>query len=1155
MLLLQERIPQTGLFHPHEAEVQGARATTGETETQLRILRKPGSARPEVQLLSNGRYHGMLTHAGGGYSRHRDMATTRWREDGTRDPQGTFCYLRDVESGQFWSTALQPTAVAMDQYEAIFSDAKVEFRGSRNGYESHLEIAISAEDDIELRRLRLSNRSRRTRTIEITTYAEVVLAPAISDEVHPAFSNLFVQTEIVRAKQALLCTRRPRAHDEVPPWMFHLIAVHDADITEISYETDRARFLGRGNTPRAPDALTGQAKLSDTDGSVLDPVVAIRCRIELAPGQTAMVDMVYGVGGDREACAGLVDKYRDRRLADRVFDLTGPTVRWCAGRSMPAKAEAQLYERLGRAGAVRQSAAARRPGSAAAEPARPVRTVGACDLRRPADRAAEDHRRGEHRAGPADGAGARVLAAQGAARGPGDLEREQERLSPAAAGPDPGHGLGRSGIQRAGPARRHLRAPGAADLAGRPGAAAGGGAGDRQRRARHLAAQVGRHAPPERALPAKLPESTAVPTVEPLASSDAGLPPPAGDAEDQHEGVHDPWPFLPLVTGTLFDNGLGAFAADGREYVVVSREGAPTPAPWSNVVANARLGTVVSESSPGYTWFENAHEFRLTPWHNDPVSDTGGEAFYLRDEETGRVWSPMPLPCRGRGAYRTRHGFGYTVHEHEEDGIASELWIYVAVEDAVKFSVLRLRNLSGRTRRLSATGYVEWVLGDLRSKSQMHVVCERDTGSGALFARNPYNTEFGGRVAFFDTDAGDCSWTADRTEFLGRNGSLAEPAALKRERLSGRLGVGLDPCAAIQVPIDLADGQSQETVFRLGAGRDYDEAQALARRVGGVGKAYDALDAVRIHWRVLLTTVQVSTPDPSVDALANGWLLYQTLGCRYVARSGYYQSGGAFGFRDQLQDSMATLHAIPALTREHLLLSAAHQFPQGDVMHWWHPPRGRGVRTRCSDDYLWLPLATCRYLEVTGDTGVPEEQVGFVEGRPVNPDEEGYYDLPVASRLRQSLYQHCVLALQRGCSLVGERGLPLIATGDWNDGMNRVGEANRGESVWLGFFLHEILQRFAEVATQRGDTAFADWCAGQSAQLRGNLESPRMGRGVVPAGLGSTMARRWAPPGATNAGSIRYRRAGRCCRAWPARSAPGRRSIRSIAISCARRPA
>jgi cellobiose phosphorylase len=505
---------------------------------------------------------------------------------------------------------------------------------------------------------------------------------------------------------------------------------------------------------------------------------------------------------------------------------------------------------------------------------------------------------------------------------------------------------------------------------------------------------------------------------------------------------------------------------------------------------------VVSESTTGYTWSENAHEFRLTPWHNDPIGDPAGEVFYLRDEQTGRFWSPTPLPCRGEGAYRVRHGFGYSVYEHVEDGIASELWVYVARDETVKFSVLRVRNDSDRTRRLSATGYVEWILGDLHARTQMHVVTELEPENegGAIIARNAYNTEFSGRVAFFDADGAGHdddirrSFSADRTEFIGRNGSLHAPAALLRERLSGKFGAGMDPCTAIQVPVDLAPGQTRDVVFRLGTGRTHADAIATARRMRGPDAAYDALDEVRVYWLRTLGAVQVETPEPTVDLLANGWLLYQTIACRYFARSGYYQSGGAFGFRDQLQDTMAMLHAEPKLARNHLLLCAEHQFTDGDVQHWWHPPLDRGVRTRCSDDYLWLPLATCRYVEATGDRNVLNERASYVEGRRVNHDEESYYDLPSRSGLRETLYQHCVRSLQRALELFGERGLPLMQTGDWNDGMNRVGEGGRGESVWLGFFLFDVLKRFNVLARDRGDLLFAERCMETSRELQANLE-------------------------------------------------------------------
>lgn len=1079
LLLLQERVPRTGLFHVHQAESAGNRSLSADTEAPLRVILDPDHGRPGVQLLSNGRYHAMLSSAGGGYSRKRDMAVTRWREDATRDHWGNFCYLRDVGSGQVWSATHQPTCVAVEGYQAIFSDAKAEFRGRHLGYDTHLEIAISAEDDVELRRLRISNRSRHHRVVEITTYAEVVLAPSLTDELHPAFGNLFVQSEILADKQALLCTRRARSHDEAAPWMFHLVAVHDADIGAISYETDRARFLGRGHGPRMPRALVADEALSGTAGSVLDPIVAIRCRIELAPDQRAQIDMVYGVGPQREACVELVDKYRDRRLADRVFDLALTHSQVVRRQINASQADAVLYERL--AGMVLYTQpllraepwllAQNRRGQSglwghAISGDLPIvlLRVSDSDNIELVRQMVQAHAYWRLKGLRAD------LVIWNESQAGYRQQLQDQIVGMVAADPEatlldrPGGIFVRPAEHISDEDRILLQTVARAIVSDRHGS---------------LAAQLDRHPAIARALPPPLaagPRHEALPPGLPDAAS---VPQVFVDAEALRAA--DPGP-------VLFDNGQGAFAADGREYLIDLDEGGATPAPWSNVIANAQFGSVLSESACGYSWLENAHEFRLTPWHNDPVTDSSGEAFYLRDEDSGAVWSPMALPCRGSGRYRTRHGFGYSVYEHVEDGIASELWVYVDLQHPVKYSLLRLRNLSGRPRRLSATGYVEWVLGDIRAHSRMHVVSEVDAASGVVTARNPYNSEFEGRVAFFDVDAEVRGFTADRVEFLGRNGHPGAPAALLRQRLSGRQGAGLDPCAALQVPIVLDAGQAFETVFRLGAEVTGERALQLAAATRGSAHAQDALEAVREHWDTALSGVQVSTPDPAVDLLANGWLLYQTLASRCLGRSGYYQSGGAFGFRDQLQDTMALVHAQPALSRAHLLLSAAQQFVQGDVLHWWHPPQGRGVRTRCSDDYLWLPVAVCRYVEVSGDRGVLDERVRLIEGRPLSQDEESYYDLPHGAGMSDSLYGHCVLALRRGCELTGGRGLPLIGGGDWNDGLNRVGIGGRGESVWLGFFLCEALRRFAPLAQAHGDATFAAYCQAGSQRLQDNLQ-------------------------------------------------------------------
>jgi cyclic beta-1,2-glucan synthetase len=1068
MLLLQERIPKATAPYVPTSDLSGTRAAATSPETTVRVFNTPATPTPEVQLLSNGRYHVMLTNAGGGYSRWKDIAVTRWREDRTCDNWGTFVYLRDVTSGRFWSTAHQPalqgSAHAADTYEAIFSESRAEFRCHQHDLDAHTEIAVSPEDDIELRRLTLTNRSRTRRTIEVTSYAEVVLAPAAADALHPAFSNLFVQTEILRKPPAILCTRRPRSVDEPAPWMFHLMAMHGADVGASSYETDRARFLGRGNTVANPQAMRGASELSGSHGSVLDPIVAIRQRLTLEPEASATINVVSGIGETRDTCLGLVEKYQDRCLADRVFELAWTHSQVVLRQINATEADAQLYGRF--AGSVLYANALLRAASSVLVKNRRSQSglwgyaisgdlpIVLLQIGDPTNIELVRQLVQAHAYWRLKGLAVDLVIWIEEHMGYRQLFHEQI-MGLIAAGVEanvtdrPGGIFVRSGEQIPDEDRVLLQTVARAILTDHQGT---------------LAEQMNRRDPLEET----------VPCLTPTRAHRADQPAPQTTS-------------APSRPDLIFFNGLGGFTPDGREYVITTAPGHVTPAPWVNVLANPHFGTVVSESGSAYTWSENAHEFRLTPWGNDPVSDASGEAFYLRDEESGHFWSPTPLPSRGSTPYISRHGFGYSVFEHTEGGIGSELWVYVALDAAVKFMVLKVRNTSGRSRRLSVTGYVEWVLGDLRQKSAPYVVTEIDPGSGAILARNPYNTEFADRVAFFDTNGATRIVSGDRTAFVGRNGTLRSPSALTRARLSGKVGAALDPCAAIQIPFELVDGQEHEIVFTLGVGRDAEDAANLLKRCRDSAAARAALEAVWQHWAHTLGAVQVETPDPALNVLTNGWLLYQTLACRLWARSGFYQSGGAFGFRDQLQDAMALVHAAPHLLREHLLLCATHQFREGDVQHWWHPPSDRGVRTHCSDDYLWLPLATCRYVESTGDTGVLEESIPFLDGRPVNAEEDSYYDLPRRSEEAASLYEHCVRAILNGLRF-GTHGLPLMGSGDWNDGMNRVGELGQGESVWLGFFLYDGLMRFADLARRRSDLSLATRCQEEAAQLRRNLE-------------------------------------------------------------------
>ncbi len=1059
-LLLQERAPRTGAgVFATNLELEESGPLSGEVGGVMRVFTNPSSRMPEVHLLSNGSYHVAISSAGGGYSRWRDLAVTRWREDATRDCWGFFVYLRDVETGQFWSTALQPTLRATKGYEAIFTQARAEFRARQADLEIHTEISVSPEDDVELRRITLTNHASTPRTIELTSYAEVVLAPAAADAAHPAFSNLFVQTEFVRATSTILCTRRARTATEKPAWLLHLVAGAGGTGTGDSCETDRSRFIGRGRTLAHPAALQSGEPLSDTAGSVLDPIVSLRRAVTLAAGESAAVDFVLGVTEDREAALALVEKYRNARIVDRAFELAWTHSQVTLRHLDATEAEAQIFGRL--AGAVIYADPSRRAGPGVLL----------------------NNRRGQSglwsygisgdvplvvvKAGNAD----RIEIVRQLIRAHSYWRLKGLTVELLILNQD-------TSVYRQSLHERitNVIASGVgAQMLDQPGGIFVRRLEQISNDDRVLLQSVARmifddeNGTWPELLDQRREAEPHVPQLAPARSASPEPPPPLPPRE------------------LIFHNGFGGFTRDGHEYVMTLQPGQMTPAPWVNVLANPYFGTVVSESGGAYTWAENAHEFRLTPWNNDPVQDTSGEAFYLRDEHTGQVWSPTPLPARGATPYVARHGFGYTVFEHTEHGIASEVWIYVAMDAPVKFTVVKLRNISGRPRRVSVTGYWEWVLGDLRPKSLLHVQTEVDLESGALLARNPFNTDFPERVAFVDVNEPARTLTGDRREFIGRNGSLAAPAALRRKRLSGRVGAGLDPCGAVQIVIDLPDAQEREARFRLGVARNTMEVHGLIRRFRGGEATRAALRGVWDYWNRTLGAINVDTPDPAVNVMANGWLAYQTLSCRLWGRSGFYQSGGAFGFRDQLQDVMALVHAEPRLVREHLLRAAGQQFREGDVQHWWHPPVGRGVRTHFSDDFLWLPHVTCHYVTCVGDTGVLDEKVHFLEGRLPRADEEAYYDLPNRSNESATLYEHCVRAIEHGLRF-GERGLPLIGCGDWNDGMNLVGQEGRGESVWLAFFLYDILTRFAELARARDDVSFATRCLEQAGELRGNIE-------------------------------------------------------------------
>jgi cellobiose phosphorylase len=1057
-LLLREKVPAVTPVRTGTLEGEPPQPVRAGAQPAVALITRMDTPTPRVHLLSNGRYHVLLTQTGAGYSAWRDIGLTRWGGDGTRDADGQFCYLRDTESGQRWSATFQPCPAGGADFSATFSQARAEFRRVDHGIECEMRVAVSAEDDVELRRVRLTNRSTRPRTLEITSYAELALNTRAADAAHPAFSKLFVQTELLPELDALLASRRPRGTDESNPWLLHQMNVRGEPLEATTFETDRARFLGRLREASRAQAIESDGPLSNSVGAVLDPCMAIRSRVRIAPGRTVSIDLVTGVAPTREAARALAIRYREKHLHERVFELAWTHEQVVMQQLNVGARDAQLYERI--AARLLYPGDAPRGGAPIGLPTQSalwkhgisgdlavvlvrIANSSQLDLVRQLIKA--------HGWWQSRGLQADLLIWNEELSGyRQELQDHILYLINSSVEARNGGGPGRMYAWRV----EHLSSEDRALMLAVARCVFSGNEGRLRDQVERAAAEA---------------ESAAAPALLPLRK------PHAGSTVLQQPG------------GLLGFNGLGGHSADGREYLIWLPEGAVTPAPWCNVLANENFGSVVSESGSAYSFADNAHEFRLTPWRNDPLTDATGEAFWLRDEETGEFWSPAPLPTRSADPYLTAHGFGYTRYEHAHADVVSELTTFVACTAPLKLSLLKLRNAGARARRISVTGYVEWVLGEQRARSAPQVSTRVDPLSGALLAGNFYDDVFSRRLAFHALCAQPLQRGGDRRAFLGRNRELAAPLGMLTQQLGGGVGAGLDPCSVQRAEFDLQPGEEIEVVFALGACSEIEEARTLIRDFGNVQAARAELQRVREHWRGQLEQLVVRTPEAEVNLLANGWLAYQVLAARLFARSGFYQSGGAWGFRDQLQDAMALLHTRPDLARAQLLRCAGRQFREGDVQHWWHPPSGRGVRTRISDDYLWMPHAVARYIETTGDVSVLDEITPFIEGRPLTEDEESSYDVAHVSLESASLYQHCTRAIDHGLRF-GAHGLPLIGSGDWNDGMNRVGHLGRGESVWLAFFLHEVLTRFIPLAEAREDAGRAQAWRETSAALTQAIE-------------------------------------------------------------------
>jgi cellobiose phosphorylase len=1062
-LLLQEKIPEKALYAKEYREEWASRVKRTEhvEGTAVRTFGTPRQLPPNVHLLSNGEYSVAITDGGSGYSRAGAVAVNRWVPD-CYERKGFYIFIQNINSNTAWSATSEPYGQAPEKYRVVFSPDKAEFIRRDGNIESRLEITVSPEDNAEIRRITLTNHSEHPRIIELTSYFEAVLGPWQEDASHPAFSKLFVMTEYVRDHKCLLAVRRPRREDEKQTWLVHAMSVEEEQaVGEMQYETDRMKFIGRNRDITNAEALEPDQPLSGSHGPVLDPVMSLRRRVKIEPGGTVRAVYSAALASTRKEALELADKYNDFRISDRTFELSWTRSR-VENRYLGLVPD-EIISYLDMVPLLLYNSSFKKEYARHIESntgsQQDLWTFGISgDL--PVILAvleAEDEDILEWIL-----KGHEYLRMKGLYTDLVVLINKVEGYS------QPLNEKVRNAI-----AASHAR-----ELSGKPGGVFVINASDiepQQMSLLYTAARLVVEDSPDSFM-SRLKESRLAAESVPAANA-------CFDGErSSHIKVHD----LPGEEELQFFNGIGGFSRDGREYVIRLGAGRRTPLPWSNIIANKNFGFLVTECGGGYTWYRNSREFKLTPWANDPVTDRQGEIFYISDLDEKCHWSLTPMPIGGSGPYTVRHGFGYSVFEHESNGIRQSLTMFAALDLPVKVCVVALKNLTGRQRRLRVTYYLRPVLGVTDSQTSPFIVTKADK-NGILCIENRFSRDFGGCIAFLASNSDSMSYTGDRALFMGHRGDAGEPAGLSGESLNEATGAGLDPCAAVSCIAEPAPEEEAVVVFLLGCAGSAEEALTVKNRFSGADSAKAELERVKGFWSEKLGAIRLQTPDDSFDMMMNGWLLYQTISCRLWARSAYYQAGGAYGFRDQLQDCMALLNMWPELSREQILLHASRQFREGDVQHWWHAERGNGIRTRYSDDLLWLAFVTAEYLEKTSDDSILDETVPFLEGNLLADGEHERYEESRPADNGASLYDHCVLAIDVSLR-TGPHGLPLIGSGDWNDGMNAVGRGGTGESVWLGWFLLTILHRFIPICLRKRDFRRAELYREKAAKLSESIE-------------------------------------------------------------------
>lgn len=1037
-LLLQERTPSRLVFTKENKEkiipFKDVSYTGGDS---LRIYDLPDPDLPKTHVLSNGSYSVMITDKGTGYSRNKGLAVTRWREDVTMGNYGMFFFIRNVDTNKIWSSAYAPCNTLPDRYNVVFTSDAAKFSRLDGDIETETEIIVSPTDSAEIRQIKLTNHGQVPHILEVSSYSEVVLMHQNADVSHPAFYNLFVKTEFIPELHTLVAHRRPRTEMQPTIWESHTMTVDAEVVGGIQYETDRMQFIGRGRTIEAPIALEPNKPLSNTVGAVLDPIMSLRQMIKVEPSQTAKISYITSVSETRETVLEVAEKYSFPDAITRAFKLSLTRSRVEAKYLNIKSSEVELYQNLtshilfisplqklksecvisntkGQSGLWAYGISGDFPIVLVT-----LKKTDEIDIVYEILRAHEYWRLKDLRVDI-------VI-----------LNEEANTYS------SPLHTLLSNVVNSSCP---H-------DILNKAGGVFVIRCSCVPEEDKNLLCTVAR-------LILKGNGGSLEEQTEQLPIN--SLP------EEKHFNsdikVYDaPKPY---ALELYYFNGLGGFRPDGKEYVIKLEQGMQTPLPWTNVISNPEFGFIVTESGGGYIWSENSRENKIVSWSNDPVIDTPGDICYINDTETGELWTITPSPIRENETYAIRHGFGYSIFEHNSHGIEQQMTQFVPVEDTVKICLIKLKNICDTERSLNLTYYIRPVLGVSDQYTAQYIVTKKSP-EGALLIQNVFSDDFPGRVAFMDVSENERHVTGNRKEFLG-HGTLSNPGGLRQNNLSDTVGSGFDPCGAIQTNITIQPGEEKEVVFLIGSVKQIEQTEQIISKYRNINSCKKSLEQVVKFWNEKLGSVHIYTPDSSIDFLLNGWFMYQVISCRLWARSAFYQSGGAYGFRDQLQDVLSIAHTSPEIARKQILLHSEHQFVEGDVQHWWHQQSNKGVRTRFSDDLLWMPYVTAEYLRITNDWSILNEHRHYIESEPLKEHEDEIYIKPIISQTTGSLYDHCIRAIEKSLNF-GDHGLPLMGSGDWNDGMSTVGNKGKGESVWLGWFLYTTLINFVPICRQMND--------------------------------------------------------------------------------------